>query len=443
MVLPRPALAVSLSLFALPCLAPGGALATASGACIAWSPQDRLETEHFTLHFDREGPNAVSTSDQGRTISRSDGVIIGYAAAGNGVPDYVEEAAIGLEYAWDTYRVAGLRLPEHQPVFIKDGLGAYGLYLPECGDIYLEPDLVGVTRTAAHELAHAVQYEYWDLSDFAEIPGPQQAFYKEASADAMMIQVMRPAPYVSWFDSPDARFILEAGTGAAFFWLYYGERFGGAVPGQDVLPGLVGMARYLELVAEPSLDLRDALELLPVEQDLMLDDVMESLAVANLLEDLLSPFDPAEHPELAPFEYVFSHVRGFYNALAPVTVGAPSFGLTGVGRGRMRSVSLEGQVQHLWNADYFEIDRSLFASGAVVSAELYTSGARGSASVVAVSVSTGEAEILQSLRLEDGDAAAMVLPITPDLRLFIVAQSGTADGPWPYRLELTLGARSR
>ena len=420
----------------------GPALAAPSGSCIAWTPEARYETPHFQIHYDLTGPDAVAPTDTGKSVTRSDGMVIGYAKAGNGIPDYVEEAAVGLEYTWETYRAAGLRVPQSQAVFLKDGLGAYGLYLPECHDIYLEPDLVGVTRTGAHELAHAVQYQYWDLSDFAAIPGPEQAFYKEASADAMMIQVMLPSPYVSWFDSPDARYLLEAGTGAAFFWLYYGERFGTAVPDQDLLPGLTGMARYLELVAEPDLDLRDALELLPTSRDLLLDDVMEELVVANLLEDLISHADPISHPEITDYSYVFSQVRGFYNKVQAPVLGAASVAtLVPGGLGHLRAVSIEGQVDHLWNADYLEIDRSLYDQGALIRARLDTGGLPGVATLVVVCMSGDDVTLLSTRRLEDGWEARLPVPADPSARVFVVSQSMANNGAFTYRVDLDIASR--
>ena len=417
------------------------AMAKDSGTCIPWDPQHTYETEHFTLHYDVDGADAVPEDDDGGAVTRTDGFIIGYAVAGDGVPDYVEEAAIGLEYARESYRIAGLRVPETQAVFIKDGLGAYGLYLPECHDIYLEPDLVGATRTAAHELAHAVQYQYWDLSDFAGIPGPEQAFYKEASADAMMIQVMRPTPYVSWFDDPDATYLLEAGTGAAFFWIYFGEQLGDLLPDLDVLPGLVGMARYLEAVAEPDLDLWDAMVLTSGGGESELNGLMEDLALANLLEDQLAEIEMPSDEATPPYQYFYSKVRGFYNAIDPLLLEAASFDLAGPAiHGQVRSLILDGVVSHRWNADYFEIGRSLYASGGWVNANLDASG-EGVLFLVAVSVSADGIETLVTRRLEDGWQTVMALPNDPNVHLYIVAQNQTPGAHWNYHLEMTIARR--
>lgn len=419
------------------------ASAAPSGSCISFTPQRIYGTPHFTLSYSIEGVDAVSSEDLGRAIKRSDGVVIGQAVGGNGVPDYVEEAAIGLEYAWETYAEAGFDVPDHQPVFLKAGLGAYGLYLPECGDIYLLPNLSGVTRTAAHELAHAVQYRYWDLSDFEAVPGAQHSFYKEASADAMMIQVMRPLPYVSWFDDPDALALKEAGTAAAFFWIYYGEQVASGVDPQVEAPGLNGMARFLERVKLEGLDLEGALAALPEEGGRSLDDLMGDFVVANLLEDVLDVWDPDLVPGLAPFTYHWSHLRGFYNQLLPTPLDELwTVGQTTRGGGTTQHVHVDGRVEHQWNARYFEVPAAAAQRGGLLKGVLSsTSGVGGAARLVALTYDDLGDPRLYEVPVAAGAPALMRLRQDPELRLFVVAQSLTPDMPWDFSLDLELLSR--
>jgi hypothetical protein len=135
---------------------------------------DSLRTKHFTLHWDEAGPHAVPLQD----------------ISNNGIPDYIDTAAVVLEHVWDI-EINQLNYsapPEQngQPtsnyhVYFSD-MSYYGLTTGSGIDIpslpginwtsYLELEndyqesifytqgLDGLRVTAAHEFHHAIQFGY-------------------------------------------------------------------------------------------------------------------------------------------------------------------------------------------------------------------------------------------------------------------------------------------
>ena len=100
---------------ALPALSfgPVGPSPAAAGRVqLSGSPQS-LDTEHFRIHYTLSGADAVSDAD----------------SDGNGHPDYVEQVAIALEYAWFS-QIEYFGWPAPPP---DEGLGGNNLY-----DVYLE-----------------------------------------------------------------------------------------------------------------------------------------------------------------------------------------------------------------------------------------------------------------------------------------------------------------
>ena len=324
--------------------------AKAASSCTPSPPPLRYTTPHFSIAYAATGEDAVPSSDAGLSVTRLDGAMIGSVPGGDGIPDYVQQIGVYLEYAWKVYDQAGLRLPTAGvPVYLFNEIGAYGLYLPVCGEIYLETDLAVPGTTAVHELFHAVQYQYWKQEDFAGIPGNEQAFYKEATADWAMIQLMRPAPYVSWFADPDRVNLFQAGTSAAFFWIYYLEQLSGWEEGDSLPPGFDAMRAFLEEVALPESTLVSALARGPEEAGSSLEALLEQFTLANLLEQ---PLEGIQYniSTIQTYIYQYAMERGFTNALSAALVGSAATQLDG-----NHSLSLEGTIVHRYGAAYFEL----------------------------------------------------------------------------------------
>jgi hypothetical protein len=149
-----------------------------------------IPSGHFMLHWDESGSDSVSIED----------------LTGNGIPDYIDSAAVILEYVWQVeINRLGYDIPpgsDGQPVSI------YHIYFSDLSDIYgqtwfenfininksrtifssfieLENDyaeeegfyssgLAGLKVTAAHEFHHAIQFGY----NFQE----QQFYFYEMTA---------------------------------------------------------------------------------------------------------------------------------------------------------------------------------------------------------------------------------------------------------------------
>ena len=136
------------------------------------SRAESLRTEHFTLHWDETGNHAVPLQD----------------LSANGIPDYIDTAAVVVEHVWDVEinQLNYTAPPQNngQPtsnyhVYFSD-LPYYGITTGSGIDIpslpgtnwtsYLELDndyqefytkgLDGLRVTAAHEFHHAVQFGY-------------------------------------------------------------------------------------------------------------------------------------------------------------------------------------------------------------------------------------------------------------------------------------------
>lgn len=135
---------------------------------------DSLRTEHFTLHWDETGVNSVPLQD----------------ISGNGIPDYIDSAAVILEHVWDVeINQMGYSPPPQQNgqpvnnyhVYFTD-MAYYGITTGSGTDIpslpglnwtsYLELEndyqenvfnsngLDGLKITAAHEFHHAIEFGY-------------------------------------------------------------------------------------------------------------------------------------------------------------------------------------------------------------------------------------------------------------------------------------------
>ena len=136
---------------------------------------DSLRTTHFTLHWDETGTHAVPPED----------------ISGNGIPDYIDSAAVILEHVWDV-EINQMNYPpppqqNGQPVsnyhvYFTDLYRLYGHTIGSGIDIqslpgvnwtsYIELDndyeesyyyskgLNGLRITAAHEFHHAIEYGY-------------------------------------------------------------------------------------------------------------------------------------------------------------------------------------------------------------------------------------------------------------------------------------------
>jgi hypothetical protein len=346
-------------LVALSIMASIGPAAAAATSCTPEPPPLRYATPHFSMAYADSGDDAVTPGDAGAPATLLDGTVIASVPGGDGIPDYVQLVGAYLEYARDVYLEAGFRVPDTtMAVSLFNDLGAYGMYLPVCDEIYLEPDLVSPGTTATHELFHAVQYRYWSQADFASIPSNEQAFYKEATADWAMIEVMRPLPYISWFSDPDHVGLFQAGTSAAFFWIYYLEQLSDWQPGDPLAPGFDAMRAYLERVATGELDLRGALEAGPEAAGFSLDTLLERFTLANLLENPLENVSRYDQTHVIKYVYRYAIERGFSNAVTPTLLAPELAQATNSGA----QLEFSGTLSHTYAAAYFEIDPAMLGS---------------------------------------------------------------------------------
>lgn len=177
---------------------------------------------HFKIHYNTTGIDAVDPTD----------------ADGNGVPDYVDEAARTFEAVWD------LQIDQmgYDPP-LSDGDGVYDIYIknlarqgaygftfpiayPETitpsymeidndftDPIYASRGVDGLRVTAAHEFFHAVQFAYY--ADYGA------AWWQELTATWMedvaypdvddFYQYMRcPSVYSCFYDTPEASLDSDA-----------------------------------------------------------------------------------------------------------------------------------------------------------------------------------------------------------------------------------------
>ncbi|MGD9900524.1 MAG: MXAN_6640 family putative metalloprotease, partial [Calditrichaceae bacterium] len=154
---------------------------------------------HFTLYFDMDGIHAVSTED----------------ISGNGVPDYIDSAAVILDHIWQV-EVDGLGFKPppgmdgkpvvSYPVYFKNlGSSFYGQTIVNLSDIpslaglnytsyielrnnYDDPTLYtqgldGLRVTAAHEFNHAIQLGYRVWTD--EYGGFKDLYFLEMTSTWM------------------------------------------------------------------------------------------------------------------------------------------------------------------------------------------------------------------------------------------------------------------
>jgi hypothetical protein len=194
----------------------------------------RTPSGHFRLHYDLEGRDGVDPAD----------------GDGDGVPEYVEEAAAALDGAWALeVGVLGYQPPppdqgvdgEEYDVYLKEQSIAYGYTYPDqygpttssfieidnnfTNAIYAETRGLDALRvTAAHEFFHAIQFGYYQ--------GADGIWWQEATA-TWMEEVAHPEvddylQYLRYFlDQPERALESELGDhhyGAVLFALFLDQR---------------------------------------------------------------------------------------------------------------------------------------------------------------------------------------------------------------------------
>jgi antitoxin component YwqK of YwqJK toxin-antitoxin module len=153
---------------------------------INWFLRDAIKTDHFILWYSAKKINAANSPASDRAWSASIGpeVVAGteplgaYRRQGSdivpvrheaGVPLYIEYVAQCLEYAYNTYKMKGLRVPSwtRHDVFVGVGGGIFGddpYHTKFSGVIYIPPLQINTPRAVrgvtAHELCHGAQTEY-------------------------------------------------------------------------------------------------------------------------------------------------------------------------------------------------------------------------------------------------------------------------------------------
>ncbi|GAA2214480.1 hypothetical protein GCM10009850_099450 [Nonomuraea monospora] len=155
-------------------------------------------TAGFEIWYNLDGPRPVNSYDGAVTDFRE-------GIADDGIPNYIQRAAVSFEMALDTYTALGYRRPGTDKILVvfgPEGAGAHDGFTPPTDLIGRSSIFMGHQAdewsTARHEVFHVIQYAYKPPRSIANIPGnliPLQA-WMESTAEWATHQAVKDDAYL-------------------------------------------------------------------------------------------------------------------------------------------------------------------------------------------------------------------------------------------------------
>ncbi len=158
----------------------------------------RHSTPNFEIWYNLDGDRPVDDYD-GPVTNFREGI------ANDGIPNYIQRAAVSFEMALDTYTSLGYRRPTSDKILVifgPQGSGATDGFTPPSDILGRSAIFMGnhadEWSTARHETFHVMQYAYKPPRSIANIPGnliPLQA-WMESTAEWATHQAVKDDPYM-------------------------------------------------------------------------------------------------------------------------------------------------------------------------------------------------------------------------------------------------------
>lgn len=156
-------------------------------------------TSNFEIWYNLDGPRQVN-GDDGPVTHWREGI------PDDGIPNYIQRAAVSFEMALDTYTTLGYRRPTNDKILVlfgPQGAAEHDGFTPPTDIIGRSAIFLGHTAdawsTARHEVFHVIQYAYKPPRSIANIPGnliPLQA-WMESTAEWATHQAVKDDSYMS------------------------------------------------------------------------------------------------------------------------------------------------------------------------------------------------------------------------------------------------------